>query len=325
MSRRRSPEEDAEFRRIVADAKQRHNLSDVIGRATKLRRSGSEMVGLCIFHEERTPSLNVNDAKGAYLCRGCGATGDIVSAVMHIEKLSFADALRWLGAADLPKADPSARVKAIARDEADKDARVDAAAHVWANATPVEGTPAEVYLRSRGILRWPNGAVRFARTWAWCDFDTGQTGPDLPALLVLVTDASGQFYGIQRIFLTEDGRKSDMRAPKRSLGRARGGTVRLGPAKREIVLCEGPEDGLSLAQELPDASVWVVLGTAMMPEVDYPAQVRSIVIAGQNDAPGHAAVEKAAAALTKRGFAVRSMWPRDGFKDWNDQLRGITS
>jgi len=323
VRRRHDPERDAEFRRIVADAKGRHNLSDVIGRATRLRKSGGELVGLCIFHEERSPSLCVNDAKGVYLCRGCGATGDIVAAVMHVEKLGFADALRWLGAADLPQADSNARVKAIVRDEADKDAKVDAAAYIWARAVPVTGTPAEAYLRSRSIVTWPDAAVRFARTWAWCDFDTGQTGPDLPALLVLVTDAGGEFAGIQRIFLTEVGRKADMRAPKRSLGRVRGGAVRLGPAAREVVLCEGPEDGLSLAQELPDASVWVVLGTAMMPEVAYPAKVRSIVLAGQNDEPGRVAIEKAAKGLAERGFAVRTMWPDARFKDWNDQLRGV--
>lgn len=65
------------------------------------------------------------------------------------------------------------------------------------------------------------------------------------------------------------------------------------------------------------------LGTAMMPHIDYPRRIVSIVIAGQNDAAGRAAVEKAEEELIERGYATRVMWPAEGFKDWNDQLRGI--
>jgi DNA primase len=90
-----------------------------------------------------------------------------------------------------------------------------------------------------------------------------------------------------------------------------------------MILCEGPEDGLTIAQEMPGRSVWVALGTAMMPELHIPEGVSSLVIAGQNDSPGRAAVQAAAEALAERGLSVRTMYPEPAFKDWNDMLRGV--
>jgi len=171
--------------------------------------------------------------------------------------------------------------------------------------------------------------IRFALTPAWYDDDTGECGPDLPALLGAVVDGDDQLIGLQRVFLADGGRsKARMQKPKRSLGRVKGGALRINSDADsfgdELILTEGPEDGLSLAQEL-EAEVWVTLGTAMMPFIDYPPRIVSIVIAGQNDVAGRAAVEQAEEELAERGFATRTMWPAEGYKDWNDQLRGIRS
>jgi DNA primase len=316
---------DAEFRRMIDDAKARHNISDVAAKRVKLKRANKgEMVGLCLFHRERTPSMRLNDAKGTYHCFGCGASGDIVRLVMETEGLGFIEALRWLGAADLPEVDPLARVRAAEENARERQLAIERARSVWASATPPEGTPAEVYARSRGIAGPLPASVRFAMTPAWYDDESGECGPDLPALVGAVTDDADNITGLQRIFLADGGRcKAKMRKPKRSLGRVRGGAMRLGPVADEIVLTEGPEDGLSIAQEMPGRSVWVALGTAMMPELLLPSSVSSLVIAGQNDAPGRAAVQAAAVALAERGLAVRTVYPDPAFKDWNDQLRGV--
>jgi DNA primase len=323
-------ERDAAFRRAVDEAKQRYNISDVVGRTRKVTRAGkNEKRALCAFHSERTPSMQLNDAKGTYHCFGCGASGDLVSYVMKTENIGFMDALRWLGAASLPGVDPSQRAKAAAEDEGDRQHAIDRARGVWEKARLAPGTPAEVYLRSRGIIMPIPHTIRFAMTPAWYNDDTGECGPDLPALVGAVVDGDDQLIGLQRIFLADGGKaKARMEKPKRSLGRVKGGALRLNSDAEshadELIVTEGPEDGLSLAQEL-DAEVWVTLGTAMMPFIDYPPRIVSIVIAGQNDGPGRAAAEKAEEELAERGFATRLMWPADGFKDWNDQLRGIWS
>jgi DNA primase len=323
-------ERDAAFRRAVDEAKQRYNISDIVARTRKVTRAGrNEKRALCAFHNERTPSMQLNDAKGTYHCFGCGASGDLVTYVMKTEGLGFMEALRWLGAASLPGVDPAQRAKAAAEEEEDRQRAIDRARAVWANARPAPGTPAEIYLRSRGIVMPIPHTIRFALTPAWYDDETGECGPNLPALVGAVVDGDAQLIGLQRVFLANGGKaKARMDKPKRSLGRVKGGALRLNSdadsVGHELIVTEGPEDGLSLAQEL-QAEVWVTLGTALMPHVDYPPRIVSIVIAGQNDAPGRVAVEKAEVELVERGFATRTMWPADGFKDWNDQLRGIRS
>jgi len=314
----------ADWRRAADDARERFDLSALVGRRTKLRRAGREFVGLCVFHAEKTPSLHVNDATGLYHCFGCGRGGDAIRFVMETEGLRFGEALRWLGAADLPAVDPAQRARAVAEDAAARAEAIAEAATVWAAAAPAVGTPAEVYARSRGITVPLGDSFRFARTYAWRDRETGEVGPDLPAMLGAVVDVAGELTGLQRIFLSDGGRtKARMKNPKRTLGRVLGGALRLGPAAAELVVCEGPEDGLTLAQELPGASVWVTLGTAMMPAVQYPPEVRSIVLAGDNNPAGRAAADRAALALSDAGYAVRTMWPEPGFADFNDMLRGV--
>ncbi len=323
-------ERDAAFRRAVDEAKQRYNISDIVARTRKVTRAGrNEKRALCAFHNERTPSMQLNDAKGTYHCFGCGASGDLVTYVMKTEGLSFMEAMRWLGAASLPGVDPAQRAKAAAEDEADRQRAIDRARDVWDRARPAPGTPAEVYLRSRGIVMPIPHTIRFAHTPAWYDDDSGECGPDLPAMLGAVVDGNDQLIGLQRVFLADGGKsKARMQKPKRSLGRVKGGALRINSdadsVGHELILTEGPEDDLSLAQEL-GAEVWVTLGTAMMPFLDYPPRVVSIVIAGQNDAAGRAAVAQAEEDLAERGFDTRIMWPADGYKDWNDQLRGIRS
>lgn len=310
-----------EMRDRIREVKDRHNLSDIISRKTTLKRAGRELRGLCFVHEEKTPSLYVNDQLGVYLCRGCSASGDLISAVMEIEGLDFMRALRWLGAADLPKADPAQRVKAVERDEAERSMRAEDAAQIWKQSVPLAGTLGETYLASRCITAWPT-SIRFARTWWWCNYETGEVSPELPAVIGMVQREDG-FSGIQRIFLRQDGAgKAALGGGKAklSLGGVRGGALRLGPAAPTIHVCEGPEDGLSLAQEMPGISVWVALGTANMPQIRYPATVRKVVICAQNDAAGERATEAAAEALADQGYMVDVRRPRAEYKDWNDQL-----
>jgi len=315
-------EQQAARRALINEIKQRHRISDVIGTKTKLKRAGREMVGLCFVHQEKTGSLSVNDDLGVYLCRGCGTTGDLFSAYMEIHGCDFGTALRELGSGILPSVDPSRRIKAIARDEAERDQRTDTAADVWKASTALSGTIGETYLNTRGIRSWHH-TIRFARTWTWCDHETGETSADFPAVIGYVTDGAGEFTGIQRIFLRPDGTgKAAMKRPKLSLGRVRGGALRLGPPAPEILICEGPEDGLSLAQELPGSSVWVSLGTSNMAAIRYPEIVSKIVICAQNDAAAERATIAAATSLMEQGYLVDVRCPDPRFKDWNDQMMG---
>nr|MBP8244985.1 DNA primase [Chitinophagaceae bacterium] len=74
----------------------RIDIIDVVGAFVKLKRRGSNFLGLCPFHNEKTPSFTVSPSKELYKCFGCGRSGNAVSFVMEHEKYSYPEALRWL-------------------------------------------------------------------------------------------------------------------------------------------------------------------------------------------------------------------------------------
>ena len=86
--------------RIKADdvtaVKERSSIEDLVREHVTLRRSGSSLVGLCPFHDEKSPSFNVNPTNGYYYCYGCGEGGDVLSFVQKVEHLSFAESVERL-------------------------------------------------------------------------------------------------------------------------------------------------------------------------------------------------------------------------------------
>ncbi|NLD20273.1 MAG: DNA primase [Clostridiales bacterium] len=81
---------------IVDDIKSRCNIVDVIGRVVPLKKAGSNYKGVCPFHNEKTPSFVVSEAKQIYTCFGCGATGDVIGFVEHYYSLDFKGAVELL-------------------------------------------------------------------------------------------------------------------------------------------------------------------------------------------------------------------------------------
>lgn len=82
---------------MIQTAKNSINLLDVVQAAgVELKQRGSRHVGLCPFHDEKTPSFYVFD-DGGFKCFGCGESGDVIDFVQKIYGLSFQDALRHLG------------------------------------------------------------------------------------------------------------------------------------------------------------------------------------------------------------------------------------
>jgi DNA primase len=84
---------------IATLVKQAVDIVDVIGRAVHLRRAGNRHVGLCPFHQEKTPSFHVDADSQLYHCFGCGSGGDVLNFVMKHQNLTFADAVLFLSEA----------------------------------------------------------------------------------------------------------------------------------------------------------------------------------------------------------------------------------
>jgi DNA primase len=72
------------------------HIEDVVGEYISLKKRGSSLLGLCPFHQEKTPSFNVSPAKGIYKCFGCGKAGNVVNFVMEYEHLDYVHALKFL-------------------------------------------------------------------------------------------------------------------------------------------------------------------------------------------------------------------------------------
>ena len=84
--------DQATIERILDSAE----ISDVVSDFVTLRKRGVNMLGLCPFHNEKTPSFTVSPAKGIFKCFGCGKGGNSVNFIMEHENLTYPEALKWL-------------------------------------------------------------------------------------------------------------------------------------------------------------------------------------------------------------------------------------
>ena len=82
----------------IQQIQSRIDVIDIVGSFVKLKKRGANYLGLCPFHNEKTPSFTVSPAKEIYKCFGCGRSGNSISFLMEHEKYSYTEALRWLAA-----------------------------------------------------------------------------------------------------------------------------------------------------------------------------------------------------------------------------------
>ena len=128
------------------------NIVDIIGREVSLKKSGSNYMGLCPFHSEKTPSFSVNEAKQFYHCFGCGKSGDVIGFVQEYYRLPFVEAVEKLAAENgikLPE-----RRSSGPRIDYDKYHGINAkAARFFYNSLGTRGNKGLAYLKKRGLTR----------------------------------------------------------------------------------------------------------------------------------------------------------------------------
>ncbi|MCZ6511456.1 MAG: DNA primase, partial [Alphaproteobacteria bacterium] len=138
---------------FLDELRARISVSEVIAPKVRLNRRGRESIGLCPFHNEKTPSFTANDDKGFYHCFGCGAHGDIISFTMETEGLNFPEAVEKLaGMAGLPVPRQTPEERERAKDRATLQQVMEQACAWFENqlAQP-GGRQALDYLRGRGF------------------------------------------------------------------------------------------------------------------------------------------------------------------------------
>ena len=137
----------------IEEVRSRADIVEIVGAHVRLRRAGRNFVGLCPFHNEKTPSFSVNAERGFFHCFGCNTGGSVFNFIMRVEGLTFPEAVRSLArkyGVTIPERDESG--PAAGEREAMLQANQVAAeffAHVLWNTT--DGALARDYLKSRGI------------------------------------------------------------------------------------------------------------------------------------------------------------------------------
>ena len=74
----------------------RIDIIEIVGGFVKLKKRGANYLGLCPFHNEKSPSFTVSPAKEIYKCFGCGRSGNSIGFLMEHEKYTYVEALKWL-------------------------------------------------------------------------------------------------------------------------------------------------------------------------------------------------------------------------------------
>lgn len=153
---------------FVEEVRQRNDVVDVISSYVNLKRSGSNYVGLCPFHNEKTASFSVSPGKQMYYCFGCGAGGNVFTFLMEYENLTFVEALEQLAeqaGMELPAKSDSAADKKR-RDMRDSILEVNklAANYFFAKLKSDRGKTGYDYLLNRKIK--PEIIVKFGLGFA---------------------------------------------------------------------------------------------------------------------------------------------------------------
>src|ERR1035437_3871490 len=80
----------------MTELRYRNNIETIVSPYVNLKRRGSNLTGLCPFHNEKTPSFTLYPENGSFYCFGCGVGGDVITFIRDIENLDYMEAVRYL-------------------------------------------------------------------------------------------------------------------------------------------------------------------------------------------------------------------------------------
>ena len=324
----------------------RNPIEDVVGQYVSLRRSGSNLFGLCPFHGEKTASFSVAPDKGIYYCFGCHKGGGVINFQMEIEGLSYPDAVRSL----------AKRVGMTVPEDEQYQSRYRVQERLWALHkeaarffhsqlyAPV-GANALAYARGRGMPKsvltafgigyapdgWDN-LVRAMRAKGYTDqelIDSGlvtQSRKDntkiydrfRDRLMFPIIDVRGNVIGFGgRIMNNNDPNAAKyLNSPETLIFNKRKNLFALNLAKKSklgyLILVEGYMDAIALHQYGFDCAV-ASLGTSLTEEhaallTRYTDQV---VLIYDGDNAGQNAAQRAIPILEKAGLQVKVLRMKD--------------
>ncbi len=192
-------------RSVIREIHSRVDIAAVIGSYVSLKKRGNDLVGLCPFHGEKTPSMHVHPDRGFFKCFGCGVGGDVLTFVQKVENVPFGDAIRMLaskaGIEMEPENPGAARVRT--EREAIYEANRIAAAYFARMLASQSGNRAREYCASRGIE--PATIERFGLGYApdgWdglvTELNSEGVDPEVAAKAALIKMGQRGYYDFYR-------------------------------------------------------------------------------------------------------------------------------
>lgn len=333
-------------------------------------RAGNKWMASGIDDTGRSASLAVNltgAAIGHWTDYGNAAPGEERGDMLDLLRIkhhggdirsALADAKARLGIEDdfqpgyRPDPAEQARRAAEARaraeqreqsEQADREARARGARALFLKGAPIAGTPAEFYLRERGLEpgpsgEWP-GSLRFHGE-VYCKAERVK----VPALLACIVNPQGKQVGTHRIFLAQNrGRwgKLDTPSPKMVLGNMWGAFIPINKgasgksmaamrAGEPVYVTEGPEDAVCVRMIMPEARIVCAISLGNIGAIVLPESAGELVIVADRDSgeKAQATLERAIAQQQARGQAVKLVLPPAqvggrAIKDVNDWWRAL--
>ena len=137
---------------FISEVKYRNDLGELAASYMQLKRRGRNLVGLCPFHGEKTPSFNIYTENGSFYCFGCGAGGDVITFIMKIENLDYLEAVKFLAqraGMSMPEDDYDDSMSRLRTRV--YEANREAARFYYKKLGEREGAEGLAYLRGRGL------------------------------------------------------------------------------------------------------------------------------------------------------------------------------
>ncbi len=268
---------------------------------------------------DRRPSLSVDDGEGGRLLVRCFSGCDPVDI---LRELASRGLLPERADKDFNTLRGDRRRRPPTRAAAPPMTPNPRALEIWRASRPSPGSPAEKYLRHRGITLSLPPSLRFHPALDYFDGPAVPGGAiTLPALVAGVQAPDRRLVAIHRTWLSPDCTgKAKLSAPKKMLGPCAGGAVRLAAAGEVLLIGEGIETTLA-AMQATGTPAWAALSTSGLRSLILPPEVHEVTIAADGDADGDAAADVAADRWTAEGRTVRIARPPDGH-DFADVLAG---
>jgi len=196
----------------------------------------------------------------------------------------------------------------------------ESARRLFAASKPILGTIAETYLRGREIT--DSRGIKSLRFHPRCYYRPDRFSPTetWPAIIAAVTALDGAITGVHRTWLDSSGNdKAPIETPRRAIGHLLGNAVRFGVAHDIVAAGEGIETMLSLRMALPMMPMLAALSAAHLAAVLFPAVLRRLYIARDDDPAGDGAVISLINRATDAGIEAITLSPR--LCDFNEDLR----